>query len=152
LVSQAPGLKKNSFVVLFQKATESIEILRDFVQHISGEIPKVEDTGWPIWGSLSWIYVSPEMQAQERMSAMVIVPGRLAKSKGIPIINPVGKRIEPPVDHLSLTASNTTIDLSDLFRNTMRFEQRFQVAMARAKENQEASNEKSEIRQIILDK
>ncbi len=151
LVSQTPGLKRNSLVVLFQKATENIEILRDVVQHINGEIPKVEDTGWPLWGSLSWIYVSPEMQAQKKVSVMLIIPGRLAKSKGHPVVNPAGKKIEPPVDYISLTASNTTIDLSHLFRTTMQFEQRFEAAIARAKKNQEGSDEKSEIMQIVLD-
>jgi hypothetical protein len=151
LVSHTPGLKKNSLVVLFQKSTENIEILRNFIQHINREIPEVEDTGWPIWGSLTWIYVSPEMQAKKELKVMVIIPGHLAKSKGLPAVNPVGLSIEPPVDHISLTVvSNPTIDLSDLYRTTMQFEQRFETSMNRAKENQKNNNGKNEIIQILL--
>ena len=125
----------NSYVRLFQNATESIETLRHFVQHLSGEIPKLEVNGWPLWGSLTWIYISPEMQAKKEIAASAIIPGRIAKSKGYPVINPAGLQIEPPVDHISLTASSLTIDLSDLYRSVIQFEIRLKDAIARAKDD-----------------
>ncbi len=150
LVTQAPGLKKNSSVMLFQKDTEGVELLRHFVQHLSGEIPKLENTGWPLLGSLTWVNASPEMQAQKTVSVSLIIPGRLAKSEGYPLVNPIGLQIEPPVDHISLTASTTTIDLSDLSRSTIQFETKLKAAVARAKEYQKSVGDKSEIMLIEL--
>lgn len=140
LTSQMPGLKKGEFVTSFQKATKDIEIHRNFVQHLNNEIPKVENTGHSIWGSLSWIYVTPEMNMQKRVNVITIIPGRLAKSKGHPIVNPAGKEIYGPVDHISLSASDTTINLSEMFRVTKKFGERFQSSLEEATEKQKDSN------------
>ena len=129
LVSQMPGLKKNSRVTQFQKATESTEILRDFVQHVNAEIPKVENTGWPIWGSISWVYLSFDLDGKPKILIQSIIPGRLAKVKGIPMVNPVGKSLEIPIDHISLSATGVTLNLSDIHRLVVEFEKRFLVAL-----------------------
>lgn len=147
LISQLPGLKKGTPIVLFQKATEDAETLRDRVQHLDNEISQLEDTGHPIWGSLSWIYSTPGQQ--NRVNVMVIIPGRVARSKGLPFVNPAGRRIELPVDHISLSASGTTMNISDLYRITVGFGERFQSALVRAKETHNNSDS-NEILQIIL--
>lgn len=151
LIPQTPGLKKNIFVDHFQKETNSIEEFRHFAQHLRREIPKLEDTGWPLWGSLSWIYESPEMQTQKLVKIFVIIPGRLAKSGGYPAVNPVGLRIEPPVDHIRLTVGTSTIDLSDLFRNTIQFEARVSAAVSREKEGKKNNSLEPGIMQIVLE-
>jgi len=141
LVSQAPGLKKNDVIKSFLDMAEQVEPLRHFVQHLGSEIPKAGNTGMPIWGSLSWIYVSPESHIKKQVSVMAIIPGRLAKSKGHPIVNPAGKKILLPVDHICLSASSTTINITVISRAVTQFENQYKTAMAQAKEIQVNSDE-----------
>ncbi len=82
---------------------------------------------------------------------MAIVPGRLSKSKGYPLVNPCGKEIKPPIDHISLTVANTIIDLSDVFYSIIKFGKRFEIALTRARQNRENNSEKNDIMHIVLD-
>ena len=153
LVRKTPGLKQNAFVESFLRATENLEELRNFVQHLDGEVVSVAETGWPIWGSLSWVWVSPEMQEKGTVATMVIVPGRLAKSGGHPLVNPAGKEIRLPVDHISLSAAGTMVNLSEICRTSMLFGNRLDAALTRAKEIQsERSNaQEATFLRIVLD-
>lgn len=154
LVRRTPGLKHNAPVKSFLRATEDVEKLRHFVQHLDGEVVRLAETGWPIWGSLSWTFVSPEMREKGQAALSIIVPGPLAKSKGYPVVNPLGKTIHGPVDHISLScAADTTVNLSETFRTSMLFRNRVQAALERAEETQieQSNGERVAILQIALD-
>ncbi len=126
LITQTPGLKKTTFVKAFLQKLNSIEFYRDFVQHINGEIPKVEDSGWPIWGSLSWVYAPREALEQKLVFSLTMIPGRLAKCKGVPVVNPAGKKLQFPVDHISLSISSSqTVNLSEIYGSTIIFGDKF---------------------------
>ncbi len=148
LVSQSPGFKKNDVIKSFLEVIAQVESLRHFVQHLDNEIPKAENTGMPIWGSLSWVYSPPEMQSSKHASIMAIIPGRLGKSAGHPIVNPIGKKIFLPVDLISLSASSTTVNISEISRAVAQFEKQYNVAVAQSKEIQVKDNDR--IIQIIL--
>jgi hypothetical protein len=106
------------------------------VQHLDERVVDVAETGWPIWGSVSAVWASPEMQKRGEVAVQLIVPGRLAKSGGYPVVNPAGRTIHGPVDHVSLSAGGTTVNLSEMVRTSMRFGARFRAALARAKERE----------------
>jgi hypothetical protein len=59
--------------------------------------------------------------------------------------------MEPPVDHISLTASTATIDLSDLYRSTIQFEARLAAAVARAKEENKDNDLGPGVLHIVLE-
>lgn len=146
LVSQTPGLKKNSFVISFQKATKDIEIFRDFIQHVDGEIRNEKNSGWPIWGALSWIYITTE----KKIFVSGTTGGSFTNFES-PIINPAGKNIQPPVDHILLSISDIAIDLSETFDAIMNFAKRFQSGLVQAKDIQLINNiDESELLQIEL--
>lgn len=153
LVRRTPGLKHNAPVELFLRATEDVEKLRHFVQHLDGEVMRLAETGWPIWGSLSWIWASPEMQKKGEVAVAIIIPGRLAKSKGYPMVNPLGKRIHGPVDHICLSAADITVNLSEITRTSILFRNRLKAALERAKETQlgQSNGERAVILQIAPD-
>lgn len=153
LVRRTPGLKHSAPVQSFLRATEDVEKLRHFVQHLDSEVVRLAATGWPIWGSLSWIWAPPEMQEKTQVCVLTIIPGRLAKSKGYHMVNPAGKTIHGPVDHVSLSAADTTVNLSDMFRASMLFSNRFQAALERAKEIrvEQSNGEQAVILEIALD-
>jgi hypothetical protein len=48
------------------------------------------------------------------------------------LINPVGKRVEPPVDLITLSAAGKEVDLSELHRATAAFAERFERGAATA--------------------
>jgi hypothetical protein len=130
MVESMPGLKKSSpGVRSLLQSLGPIEELRNAVQHLSGEVRTIADTGHPIWGSLSW--AKPPTKPGEGIQAAALVPGTLAKVKGIPIVNPVGRKCEYPVGLIELTAAGNTVSLSDMVAAVVRFEVRL-VRAARA--------------------
>lgn len=153
LVKRTPGLKHSAPFKSFLTATKDVETLRHFVQHLDGEVVGLAETGWPIWGSLSWLWASPEMQKRGEVNVVIIVPGRLAPCKDYHMVNPAGKRIHGPVDHICLSAADTTVNLSEIVRSSMLFRDRFQAALERAKEIQieQSNGERVVILEIALD-
>jgi hypothetical protein len=118
LVGQTPGLKHSAAVKSFLRATKDVEGLRNYIQHLPTEVMPLAETGWPIWGALSWIWTSPEMQKVGTTSVLFIVAGRLAKSRGYPMVNPAGKTIRLPVDHICLSAADRAVNLSQITRRS----------------------------------
>jgi len=149
-ILQIPGLKKNSPVKSFLKSSEQIETLRNFVQHLDNEIPNVVKSGFPIWGSLSWLYQSQEIGKLNRLEVKAIIPRHLAGADGHQIVNLAGKTMHSTVDYISLTASNITINLSDIYQSTILFEKQFNNAMAEIRNTKQKVMEVNGIFQITL--
>jgi hypothetical protein len=134
MVRSMPGVKKASpGVESFVRSLEPVEILRNAVQHLYGEVDKIADTGHPIWGSLSWAV--PPAEPGGQLKAGMFLPGTLAKVKGIPIVNPVGRKIEIPVGLIEMTAAGVTVSLSEMVYATARFADRLEHAAQAAFES-----------------
>ena len=153
LVGRTRGLKKNAAVKSFLKATDAVETLRHYVQHLDRELGGLADTGWPIWGSLSWAEPLPGGEEPTQIGISVLIPGSFAKSRGYPVVNPAGKVIEMPVDHISLSTLGATVNLSDVARATALFGQRLEAAIVRARQAQTepSSGDGDAILRIVLD-
>ena len=55
LVQQTPGLSPKLLgLQIFLRGTESVDRLRNYVQHFRSGIPKIPNLSNPLWGSLSW--------------------------------------------------------------------------------------------------
>lgn len=127
LVDSMPGLKKSSpGVKSFLHSLGPIEDLRNAVQHLYGQVHKIADTGHPIWGSLSW--AAPPVEPGDALKAAAFVPGTLARVKGIPVVNPVGRQCESPVGLIELTAAGRTVSLSEMRAAVLRFADRLERA------------------------
>ncbi len=60
LIQQVRGLPQNtSDVQLFLRATERIDVFRNYFQHLSTEISKISGQSNPIMGSISWVGNTP---------------------------------------------------------------------------------------------
>lgn len=132
-VCHAPGLKKNAPVKSLLKTTEEIVELRNFVQHLDSEAPKLASTAMPIWGSLSWTWANEESAARGEIASMIAISGRLAAPASFPMVNPAGKKVKLPVDMISLTAGGVSVNLSDVYENVYRFDLRYRKALEVAK-------------------
>ena len=132
LIQHTPGLKRTPAIVSFLKQTEEILGLRNFIQHLNTEAPEVARAGYPIWGSLSWVWGTVEEVERGEFAIMLLIPGRLARSEGHPMVNPVGKKISPPVDMITLTAAGETVNLSHIRDALCQFRGRFDIAVKRA--------------------
>jgi len=141
LIQHTPNLKKTPAIKSFLKGTAPILTLRNFVQHLDDKAIEVATTGKPIWGSLSWVWATPSDLEQKKCTICIFIPGRLAKSKGHPAVNPIGKRFAPPVDLVGLTAADTTVDLSRIAEVVTRFKSRYEKALSQSQAKQR-TNEK----------
>jgi hypothetical protein len=127
MVGSMPGLKTSSSGIRsFLRSVASIEDLRNGIQHLSGQVNVIAETGHPVWGTLSWAV--PPVEPGDPPSVFVFVPGTSARVKGIPIVNPLGRWCEQPVGLIELTAAGVTVSLSEMVAAVARFSQRLELA------------------------
>lgn len=114
LVDQMPGIKANSPTLqLLLRNTDDVEHLRNGVQHLRGSIDELVTENVPLWGVLNWVI--PEPDGRSVQTAM-FVSGTLSNYATLPLINPVGKQIRFPADHISLSAYGRSVNLSETMR------------------------------------
>ncbi len=70
------------------------------------------------WGSLSWFALSGPNS--ETGTVGLLVAGTVFTTEGHPIVNPAGKKVHSLVDHVTLTAYEHSLDLSDSMRRIER--------------------------------
>jgi hypothetical protein len=126
LARGTPGLKHGPAYESFRRSVSHVETLRDAVQHLYGEVEKLQDNGRPLWGSLSWVYsASPDAKT---FAVGFMIPGTLAVTKGVPMVNPVGRESEIPIGLVELTAAGVTVCLSGIMRAVEQFAGRLERA------------------------
>ena len=111
LVRTMPGLKQNAPPVqALLRKTADVEVLRNAVQHLYGEIERMSSTTQPVWGSLSWV----RYQEEGVIDVCLLLSGTLAAGHRAPLVNPWGKLVHVPVGMVTLTAAEKDVCLSDL--------------------------------------
>jgi hypothetical protein len=130
LVEGMRGLRRGSAVVSFLNSVSDVEALRNAVQHLSGEVEKLWEDGWPLWGTLSWVVV--EAPDAEQFLTVAFNPGALGGRVRVPVVNPVGREVEIPVGLVHLTAAGVTLSLSDIVAAVERFTGRLERAADKA--------------------
>jgi len=130
LVEATRGLKRGPAVVSFNRSVEGVETLRNAVQHLIGEVEELEKNGRPLWGSLSWsCRESPDAKTGD---ILLVVPGTIAPTEDLPMVNPLGKEVEIPIGLATLTAAEVSVCLSDVLQAVVRFADRLERAAATA--------------------
>jgi hypothetical protein len=129
LLQHTPGLKHSASLKLFLIETRKIPAFRHHLQHVEEKASGVAHTGRPIWGSFSWVKVASDGKGFE---IALYVPGRLAKTKGIPIVNPAGRIFHADIDHFEITIGSETLNLSEINRRIELLEQQFNTALKKA--------------------
>jgi hypothetical protein len=130
LVEATRGLKRGPAVESFYRSVEDVETLRNAVQHLPGEVAELEKNGRPLWGTLSWVY--RESPAATKIAILLLVPGTIAPTEGLPMVNPLGKEVEAPIGLVTLFAKEVTVCLSDVVQAVERFAERLERAAATA--------------------
>ena len=138
VLEHTPGVKNAPALVAFLRTTEDIVDFRDYVQHLEERTSTIAPTGRPIWGSLSWVALSPDGSS---FKVTTYVPGRLAKTKGIPVVNPAGREFHSDIDHFGLTVDDVTLNLSEMSRRIDRLRERFSAAVKAAGQRTTRSGE-----------
>jgi len=113
LLMQAPGIKQKSPELrIFYDKTEGVEALRNTIQHLRNESKSFIDKNLPALGILSWVVLN--MPDGKSASLYSLVAGTIYPNIVYPLVNPLGKRIQPPVDHINIILGNHSLCLSDI--------------------------------------
>lgn len=128
LISQTPGIKKNApGVQVFERSTAPIKDLRDFVQHLDERTQELIGQNIPVWGALSWFTVlDPECKSG---FTCTILAGTIFQSMEELFVNPLGKKLNVPIDLITLTVSNMSICLSEVMRHVERLTRSMEEAL-----------------------
>jgi hypothetical protein len=130
LVPTLRGLKHGSAVTSLRKSLEPVEPFRHVVQHLDQQIPRLLADCQPVWGSLSWAYV--ESRDVRTIRVGLLMPGAARAPMELPLVNPLGKRIEIPIGLVTLSAAGESVCLSDIVAAVWRFGGRLERAAAAA--------------------
>jgi len=129
ILEHTPGLKQTDTLRCFtRKLRGSVKPFRDHFQHMEEKAARIASSGFPIWRSLSWC----KAVSEKTLHIGTFIPGRLAKCKGLPIVNPLGRAFHGDVDHVELSVGQDTINLSELCREIERFGTAFGAAVSTA--------------------
>ena len=145
VLEHTPGIPKSDSLNEFLQSTKVVVNFRHHVQHIEDKAPSLAPSGWPIWGSFSWT----TLHDNSKFEITTFIPGRTAKAKDIPVINPAGRKFYSDIDHFELTVGEVTINLSDISRRIELLSKRFESALTLASTRVTSSGE--EILIIDLD-
>jgi hypothetical protein len=127
LLGHTPGLKHGPAITSVVKTIAPVEALRHEMQHLDEHIDMIAETAMPVWGCLSWVTVID----QTKVASSLLMPGHIAEGE-FRVINPVGKRVEAPVDLVTLSAAGEHVDLSQQYRAINVFAERFERGAAAA--------------------
>lgn len=115
LLRQTPGInQKAPELRIFYDKTKSVEHLRHIIQHLNKEIQSFVDSKSPALGVLTWVVLLNP--TDKSASLCSIVSGTLRPRTIYPIVNPLGKKIESPVDHITLITDKYSACLSDVIK------------------------------------
>jgi hypothetical protein len=129
VLEHTPGLKNARALVLFLRATEDVVDFRHHMQHMEDRTSTFAPSGRPIWGSFSWVTLDPN---GINFRICTYIPGRLAKTKGIPVVNPAGRKFHGDIDHFELSVNDVTLNLSDMSRRIETLREKFNAAVKSA--------------------
>jgi hypothetical protein len=130
LVPTLRGLKHGPAVMSLLKSLAPVESFRHVVQHLDQQIPRLLEDCQPVWGSLSWAYVDGAQASTIRIG--LLMPGAARAPMELPLVNPLGKRIEIPIGLVTLSAAGETVCLSDIVSAVRLFAGRLERAVAAA--------------------
>jgi hypothetical protein len=129
MAEQAPGVKRTPAVTALLDATGPVQDFRTYVQHLESEVVAVAGAGHPIWGALAWLQLIEKADGSRAISAMAVLPGRVAAAQTAPMINPAGKVMTGAIDHFHLSAGSQTISLTQIADAIAVFGGRFAKAL-----------------------
>jgi hypothetical protein len=119
LLNQAPGVKKKApGLRTFLQKTAEVEHLRNSVQHLNNQIETLVNKSLPVWGVLSW-FTMRDIKSR-RGHICTLMAGTMFPSKGHTMVNPVGQKLVLPIDLITLSASGTSVSLSEAMRQVER--------------------------------
>lgn len=146
VLGHTPGLKNAASLADFLRTTEGVVDFRHHLQHMEDRTADLAKSGRPIWGAFSWAVLDPD---GSHFRIAVYVPGRLAKTKGVPVVNPAGKAFRSDVDHFQVTVGDITLRISDMYYMLQQFRGQFELALADAQPR--STKEGETIHDIDLD-
>jgi hypothetical protein len=124
-----PRLKRTPDLEADLRALETVEPLRNGIQHLAGEFRNSDRT--PLLGSLNWFWSPDDPNAGGY--SICFAAGAL-RDGVIPIANPAGKSYHRPVGLVTLSAFGAEIELSALVvrvvQMAMRLDKGFRTATA----------------------
>jgi len=95
----------------FLATTEAVKRLRNCFQHLDGRIPALRKARRTVWGTLSWVQVTPERDCDFRLHTLVA--GTMMTSRH-EIVDFRGKKVQSSIALVTLAADDAEADLNSL--------------------------------------
>ena len=125
LLRQLPGLKRTPAVDVIRKETATAETLRNYIQHLKDDETPDEPTA--LWGAFRWVSKTSE---PNRFAHHIYIPGPLTEGQSSPSFRVERPPFRDPIDHFTLTAGGSEVNLTLLIVAIERFERRLKKTLA----------------------
>jgi hypothetical protein len=94
-------------------ALKPIKQLRDGYQHLDNHAPRIAENGDTVWGHLNWIALDSGSGAVRTCLLVTGDDGRATSN--FSMVNPAGKTLHGPIDHIVLHAFESSANLSEVY-------------------------------------
>jgi hypothetical protein len=133
LLKSLPRLKqKLPWLQGFYRATESIDDLRNVVQHLDSEMETMIDANAPLWGRLTWIRVV-DAETSTLESCSLVLGSFFDRMDRI--TNPTDRPIRSLIDQVDLHSSGHTACLTEAWRSLPNLVERIEKGLRAAPQN-----------------
>lgn len=120
LLHRMPRIRKKDLEYQqFIRKTKSVDDMRNVVQHLDSEIPRLEKLNISAWGCLSWAYLVDSKSFV--VNSYVLIPGLMFEGGSYPIVNPMGKRFYDEIDQITLHSSDCSANISEIMREVEKY-------------------------------
>jgi len=133
LVKNFPNLQKKNQAPQyrdFERKITAVERLRNAVQHMHSDIYESATAGRHVWGVLTW--VKPTVAGG---FTCLLVSGAVLPGGEYTPINPAGKVLRLPLDHVTLTVDKVDVNLTEIMDSMAKLVISLEEGLEKAFEN-----------------
>lgn len=99
----------------FRDALNGVKKLRDQYQHLDNNVDSALTEAGGVWGFVSWVTGTPADHT--KVHSHLLVPNSTVIGETyFPMVNPAGKTMHGPIDHVTINAFGLSVSLSELHR------------------------------------
>lgn len=118
----------------FIEENNAVGELRNSMDHLANNLKNISENKknrTPISGVLGFVSAKPDETGKiQKGESIIVTSGSLREEPNLPLVNPLGRKITPPIGLFQLSAFEKKLDISKFYRDAMALRQHIENDLA----------------------